>query len=88
VRPRRALGRRTPATAFSARTKASPRRASITISTHYRVRRNRLHRGGKVTLRYPSRQHLGIGPRWAGTRVLLLVADLDVRAPLGSEEIP
>gem|GEM_PF-3880748 len=41
-----------------------------------------------MTLRYPSRQHLGIGPRWAGTRVLLLVADLDVRAPLGSEEIP
>ncbi|MBV9411520.1 MAG: hypothetical protein JO148_07985 [Acidimicrobiia bacterium] len=35
---------------------------------------------GKVTLRYRSRLlHIGIGRRHAGTRVLLLVADLDVR---------
>jgi hypothetical protein len=37
--------------------------------------------GGKVTLRYHSRLlHLGVGRRYAGTRVLLLVADRDVRA--------
>lgn len=35
---------------------------------------------GRVTLRYNSRlHHIGLGNRHAGTRVLLLVADLDVR---------
>jgi len=41
---------------------------------------DRIDGDGKVTLRYRSRLlHLGVGRRWAGTRVLLLVADLDVR---------
>jgi transposase InsO family protein len=80
VRPHRALARRTPAQAFAARTKAKPRRPGITISGHHRVRRDRIDKTGKVTLRYRSQlRHLGIGRRLAGTRVLLLVADQDVR---------
>ena len=80
VRPHRALGRRTPAQAFAARTKAKPRRAGITIPAQHRVRRDRIDNGGKVTLRYHSRLlHLGVGRRYAGTRVLLLVKDRDVR---------
>jgi hypothetical protein len=80
VRPHRALGRRTPAEAFAARTKAAPRRAGLAVPTHYRVRRDRIDKAGKVTLRYRSKLlHLGVGRRHIGARVLLLVADRDVR---------
>jgi transposase InsO family protein len=80
VRPHRALGRRTPAEAFAARTKASPRRTGITMPAQHRVRRDRIDTTGNVTLRYRSKLlHLGIGRRHAGTRVMLLVADRDVR---------
>jgi hypothetical protein len=80
IRPHRALGRRTPAQAFAARTKATPRRAGITVPAEHRVRRDRIDSGGNVTLRYQSKlRHLGVGRRYAGTRVLLLVADRDVR---------
>jgi hypothetical protein len=78
--PHRALGRRTPAQAFAARTKATPRRPGITVPAQHRVRRDRIDSGGKVTLRYQSRLlHLGVGRRYRHTRALLLVADRDVR---------
>jgi transposase InsO family protein len=80
VRPHRALNRRTPSEAFAARTKATPRGAGITIPTHYRVRRDRVDKAGRVTLRYHSKLlHIGVGRPHTGTRVLLLVADRDVR---------
>lgn len=80
VRPHRALGRRTPARVFTARTKATPRRPGITIPAEHRVRRDRVDSGGNVTLRYQSKlRHLGVGRRYADTRVMLLVADRDVR---------
>jgi len=80
VRPHRALGRRTPTQAFTARTKATPRRPGITVPTQHRVRRDRIDKTGEVTLRSQSRLlHLGIGRRYAGTRVMLLIADRDVR---------
>ncbi len=64
----------------TARTKATPRRAGISVPAEHRVRRDRIDSGGKVTLRYHSRLlHLGIGRRYRGTHVLLLVADRDVR---------
>jgi transposase InsO family protein len=80
IRPHRALGRRTPAQAFAARAKATPRRAAITVPSQHRVRRDRVDKAGKVTLRYRSKLlHLGIGRRYIGTQVMLLVADRDVR---------
>ncbi len=80
VRPHRALGRRTPAQAFAARTKATPRRRPITVPAHHRVRRDRIDTTGKVTLRdHSTLLHLGVGRRYAQTRVLLLVKDRDVR---------
>jgi transposase InsO family protein len=80
VRPHRALARRTPAQAFNARTKAAPRRTRVAIPVHYRVRRDRIDKTGKVTLRYRSKLiHIGVGRAHAGTRVLLLVADRHVR---------
>jgi transposase InsO family protein len=80
IRPHRALGRATPAQAFAARTKAHPRRPAITLPSQHRVRRDRIDATGKVTLRYRSKLlHLGIGRRHSGSRVMLLVADRDVR---------
>jgi transposase InsO family protein len=79
-RPHRALHRRTPAQAFEARPKASPSRVGLVVPQHYRVRRDRVDRNGRVTLRYNSRlHHVGLGRRLAGVRVVLLVADLEVR---------
>ena len=79
VRPHRALGRRTPAEAFSARPKAGPRGEPSAVG-HYRVRRDVVDVGGRVSLRYNSRlHHLGLGRRFAGTRVLVLVHELSVR---------
>jgi transposase InsO family protein len=78
VRPHRAIGRRTPAEAYAARPKAAP--SGRSIPAHCRVRRDRLDRGGGVTLRHDSRlHHIKVGRRHAGTRVLMLVAGLDVR---------
>jgi hypothetical protein len=45
-----------------------------------RVRPDKIDRFGVVTLRYRGRlYHVGVGRRRKGTRVLVLVADLDVR---------
>ena len=53
-----------------------PRRTA----THFRVRRDRIDKTGRVTLRYDSRlHHIGVGRAHIGKRILLLVADLDVR---------
>jgi len=80
VRPHRALGRRTPAQAFAARTKATPVRDGFKVPSHFRVRRDRIDKAGKVTLRYRSKLlHIGVGRAYAGERILLLVADRHVR---------
>jgi transposase InsO family protein len=79
-RPHRALGRRTPQEAFGARPKATPPAAGFVVPEHFRVRQDRIDPVGRVTLRYNSRlHHIGLGRRHAGKRVLILVADLDVR---------
>jgi transposase InsO family protein len=79
-RPHRALRRATPEAAFEARPKAAPSRPGFVLPAHYRVRQDRVDRGGTVTLRYNSRlHHIGLGRRHAGVRVLILVADLEVR---------
>jgi len=78
VRPHRAIGRRPPAEAYAARPKDRPR--GPVIEATYRVRRDRIDGGGAVTLRHDSTLlHIKVGRRHAGTRVLLLVAGLDVR---------
>ena len=78
-RPHRSLpGRATPAAAYAARPKASP--GDRTADTHDRVRTDRIDRTGLVSLRHSGRlHHIGIGRPHAGTRVLLLVQDLNIR---------
>jgi transposase InsO family protein len=79
-RPHRAISRRTPATAWNARPRATPSRQGIRVSEHFRVRRDRVDADGKLTLRHNSRlHHIGIGRRWAGTNVLILARDLELR---------
>jgi transposase InsO family protein len=79
-RPHRALGRRTPATAYAARPKATPSPPGVAVGGHYRIRRDKVDHSGVITLRYNSRlHHIGLGRRHTGVRVLVLVADLAVR---------
>jgi transposase InsO family protein len=77
ARPHRALGRRTPRSVYETKVKAAPQGRS---AMQFRVRYDRVDRYGKVSLRYESRLlHLGMGHRYKGQRVVLLVADRDVR---------
>jgi transposase InsO family protein len=79
VRPHRAIGRRPPAQAYAARPKAVPLDSRLDL-THDRIRRDVVDRSGKVTLRYGSRLlHIGIGRRYEGTPVMLLIHERDVR---------
>ena len=77
-RPHRALDGRTPLQAFHARLKASPSPARPQLD--YRIRRDRLDGGGKVTLRYLSRlRHVYVSYKHRRQEVLLLVAGDHVR---------
>ncbi|MBV8959241.1 MAG: IS481 family transposase [Actinobacteria bacterium] len=79
IRPHRGVGRRTPAQAFSARERAYPTGPRID-TLGYRVRHDRVSKGGNVTLRYRGRlHHIGVGASYMGWRVILLVAGLEVR---------
>jgi transposase InsO family protein len=80
VRPHRAIARRAPAEAFRARIKAEPQGNGHVPARHYRVRHDKVDSGGTVTLRYRSHlHHIGLGRVHKGRRVLVLVADRDVR---------
>ena len=77
-RPHRALDGRTPFQAFNARLKASPSLSPSQLD--YRIRRDRLDSGGRVTLRYLSRlRHFQVSYKHRGQPVLLLVAGENVR---------
>ena len=78
-RPHRSLPQRaTPATAYHARPKATP---GNRVSRHPRPRPpDRVGATGTVSLRTGGRlHHIGIGRTHAGTHILLLIQDLDIR---------
>ena len=78
-RPHLSLPQRaTPGTAYAARPKATPGdRAS---DSHDRIRRDKISKTGNVTLRTGGRlHHIGVGRTYAGTCVLLLIQDLNIR---------
>jgi transposase InsO family protein len=80
VRPHRAVGRRPPIVAFEARDKARPSGPRIVVGAGVRVRRDRIDKVGRVTLRHRTRlHHIGMGRAHRGKRVIMLVHDLDVR---------
>jgi transposase InsO family protein len=79
-RPHRAIGRRTPAEAYGARPKSGPAGPGRPFPSHYRIRHDRIDPSGVITLRYNSRlHHIGLGRAHTRRRVVVLVADLDVR---------
>jgi hypothetical protein len=79
-RPHRGISRRTPTQAWTARPHAIPARQGIQISEHFRVRKDRVDRDGKLTLRHNSRlHHIGIGHDWAGVHVLMFIRELNIR---------
>jgi transposase InsO family protein len=79
VRPHRALDRRTPQEVYDARPKALPSGVALD-DAHYRVRHDTIDANGKVTLRHGARlHHIGLGRRYKGRHVLILVKDRHVR---------
>lgn len=79
-RPHRALGRHTPAEAFKARIKARPTKPAKPPTSQLRLRRDTVDLDGKLTIRYAGQiRHLGIGRRYAGTRVRMLINNRDIR---------
>ena len=80
VRPHRGIGRRTPKAAWEARDKARPTGPKIVVGAGVRVRRDRIDKVGRVTLRHRSRlHHIGVGRLHKGARVIMLIDGLDVR---------
>jgi transposase InsO family protein len=78
IRPHRAIGRRTPLQAYSARLKARP--AGAHAATYFRVRQDKVDKTGKVSLRYDSRLYkIGLGRAHKGRPVKLLIADQQIR---------
>jgi transposase InsO family protein len=78
IRPHRALHRRTPQQAFSDRPKALP--TGYQIPPHYRLRHDRIDAAGVITIRYNSRlHHIGLSKHLRGTKVTVLIDDLDIR---------
>ena len=76
-RPHRALGRATPRQVFESKVKAAP---AARVDSHFRVRYDKVDRHGKLTLRYESKLlHIGLGARFKGQPIVMLVADRDVR---------
>jgi transposase InsO family protein len=78
TRPHRALQRRTPIEAFTARPKAFP--TGYQIPPHYRVRHDKIDTAGVITIRYNSRlHHIGLSKHLRGTKVTVLADDRDIR---------
>ena len=79
IRPHQAHGC-PPLAVYNKRDKASPSIDGQRISPETKVRRDRVDTNGTVTLRYRSKlHHVGVGRAHRHERVLMLVADLDVR---------
>ena len=79
-RPHRSLPQRaTPAARYNTMPKALPG-DSRDPDTHDRIRHDRVDKAGSVTLRHDGRlHHIGVGRTYAGTCVILLVQDLEIR---------
>jgi hypothetical protein len=79
-RPHRSLPHRaTPAALYDTMPKAVPG-PSRDPDTHDRIRHDIVDKAGSVTLRHCSRlHHIGVGRTHAGTCVILLVQDLQIR---------
>lgn len=77
-RPHRALGRRTPATAYTALPKATPAQRNGLVE-HHRLRYDRVDAGGKISFRRAGKMHhLGVGYTHRGTQALAIADETTV----------
>ena len=77
-RPHRSLGRRTPAVAYTTLPKATP--TTDLTNPHHRIRHDHIDTTGTISLRRAGRMHhIGIDRPLAGTPVVLIIADFDIR---------
>ena len=77
-RPHRALGRTTPAAAYTRLPKATPDNNGA--GAHLRVRKDRIDKSGTVTLRHNGKlHHIGIGRAHKHTPVTLPITGTDIR---------
>ncbi len=80
VRPHTARAWLTPRAAWEAKTKAVPNKANLKLSVNNRVRHDKIDCTGVFTLRHNTKlHHIGVGRAHKGRRVIVLVADLDIR---------
>lgn len=77
-RPHRACGRNTPGVTYRASAKALP---ALTPTSHtFRVRYDRVHPKGNLSLRRAGiMHHLGVGAKHAGRRVFMLIDDTEIQ---------
>ena len=69
-----------PRQAFEALDKASPDPEKYPMTPHTRVRHDKIDKTGVFTLRHGTKlHHVGVGRAHKGRRVIVLVADLDIR---------
>lgn len=77
-RPHRAVNRRTPEQAYNARPKAHP--GNNIINDYFRLRNDIVDKHGKLTLRHAGTlHHIGIGRRYAGTPIRMLIHETEIR---------
>ena len=76
TRPHRSNNGRTPHEAYTARAKARP---GDNTESEWRLRYDKVDKAGRVCIRYAGRQyHLGIGRKYTGERVLMVITDKHV----------
>ena len=76
TRPHRSNHGRTPHEAYTARAKARP---GDNTESEWRLRYDKVDKAGRVCIRYAGRQyHLGIGRKYTGERVLMVITDKHV----------
>jgi transposase InsO family protein len=76
-RPHRGIRRRIPKEVFDASVKAHP---TTVGPSHLRIRHDKVDTFGKLTLRYEGKlRHIGMGARFKGQAVVLMIADAEVR---------
>lgn len=77
-RPHTSLRRRTPAVVYALLPKTGP--SGTRAGAHHRIRHDRVDTAGVVTLRHNGRlHHIGIGRLHAGTDIVMVINDLDIR---------
>jgi hypothetical protein len=80
TRPHSARGMVPPKQAFDALEKATPDPDKYLMAPYTRVRHDKIDKTGVFTLRHGTKlHHVGVGRAHCGRRVIILIADLDIR---------